>query len=221
MSVYHDLGQFDRAYRNGYDLLASAGVPLRSPTYDQRRSGKPESRTPTGADPQLRTALVTSTQHLTQAVRLMVALREDFDGWEPTCQAETYVVTVNPRAELLRCDLDGRVVWKDPQDVTVPLLSPDEVVRGVRVCRGLFAALDGEWETLDDYDRAEVERAQDAARQAIFQLKAVAKVWSRPKLDAPPKVCARQGCWRDVGDRRGDVCQACVQKQYRERKKAS
>jgi hypothetical protein len=210
------LDRFGGAYQRGFELVESAGAPLRSPTYDRRSTGKPESRTPTAAESEVRWRLILATQRLATAIRLLAPHFESFTAWEPKTLARTVDVTWFDRRviTLVDCTPEGLPVWKDPTDCTTPLLSPVEVAEGVDQLRGLLRALSA------DVDADTIADVLDEANHAVLALRK-AGTWAKPKYDAPPKVCSRSGCWRHVEGRRGDVCQPCVQKQYRERKKAS
>lgn len=209
-----NLRDYMDAYRLGYrEVLEAEDVaPLRSPDYDRRRSGKPESRTPNSSAAQLRASLILSCQAVANAVRLLTPYVES-DGWEPrTLMSTVPLIRDGERTivDLAPSDEYGWIVWKDASDVTTPLLTPADVSVGVSVLRGMFSEAQGQWEGLEDI----VVDALHEAEQARFHLRTV---WEPRPVEDVDKVCSRKGCWRSVQGR--SVCQPCTQKDYRDRKR--
>ena len=197
-----DLARLPVSYQRGLILLGHPTVliPSSARTDGHRRTGKPDSQPPAGADTVLRTALVASTQRLAEAVRTLMAWDwpDDYHPWQPDGIAYT---TAKGQTIL---HADGNVAWRDPADLTTRLLPAHEVTVGVARARRILADLAAsEWPDLDDpeltltprqradaaWDRDTVAAALRSAKAAVGELR-WAGVWKAP----PPPVPDEQRC---------------------------
>ena len=196
------------------------------------RTGKPTSRPPSGSDHGLRAALVAVARHLQDAADAL----EGYD-WAVTHlgfhrigakHVETqYDVAIDRLAGESGEVVVPRVVWQYREvwtpvadDLSVEHPHPDLIASA---CGRLRSQLVQVRDNVDELDPLPAVQACNAVGRAVKALEQVG-AWEPPVSDE--RRCKRAGC--DGGDgqprlmdaRRGDVCQACSQRDYRERRRA-
>lgn len=257
-----DLSRFGDAYEHGLTILSEAerdpaiksplgnvetvtlvpmsreGIPQGHLAQDhgvlRRRNPSADPHMPSGGDPQLRRALIRSTQLIATAIRELMVWDWDAPAWHPLSLSHTHCADCGQGHEpmcllrhhqvLVLCDEEGQVQWRDPDDLTTRVLGAGEVRNGVDCLRGLLRALEGV--ELDEADEDVIAACLDAARSAIKQLQWVG-VWRAPRTDEI-RFCKRKGCVnpdtglpRTMGSRKGGVCGVCQKRDERARNKVA
>lgn len=216
----NDLRQLSRAYSDAWDAWSSAwsGSPLQSPTYDRKRAGKPASSPPPEPEGKTRMLMVVCAQRLAMSLRIL-AVHDWLDGpvWHPESLQRSIVIVRDPHTPVPLFKPDGTPDWRDPADVTV---EPVDIDPGVSKLRGVVVDLcDVDW---SKQDRADLDVVRDVLHEAEEAIGAVVAAGTWPVSRRKPeesKTCDE--CWKAFKGRRGQTCPACVQRGYRERKKAS
>lgn len=206
------------AYNTAYRTWSTAGSPLKSPTYDQRRSGKPGSRTPTEAEGRTRVALVLAAQRIAMSLRILAKHNWlHVNVWHPESLQRHYVVIRDPWVAVPAFD-DGEPAWRDASDLDV---EPPDVTQGVSQLRGAVATLQAQdWDEADQADRDTVADFLHEAEEAVNHVNRTG-AWFRGMPTDETILCKRDNCWNEVKGRAGGVCVSCTSREYRQRKQAS
>lgn len=186
------LRELPRVHDEARDTYGTSDTPLRSPAYDQRRSGKPGPRVPSEPDGRIRASLVRSAQHLAQALR--VAAHHDWlesPAWHPETLQRSIVVMREPHVAVPLWTQDGEPEWRDPEDFTA---MPVDINPGVSQLRGCVAKLLAELQDLDDYDLDGVKDLLEIAEQSVKVVKSLSTWGDTVMPRSEERRCEVDGC---------------------------